>query len=326
MSQPNEPTETAPFAGDKSKEELKDRAEKIMERMNQIMSQAKGEEESEAFDKPIDITANALTTKPNDATLKSKIVVFKSGTFLDKFFLDKDDKLLEGIPKVAQIGIVGNPDVGKSLIAQEIVLRLASEGHKVIFTTSEDIFEANNDRFDLQSRMKIMADFLQLDWQKIKVNLFVLDVIAHSQLRDWRTLVSTYRVLVEQEKAEFLIVDSLTLLDDYRAGLKFHLGEFIRYNQAKGVSGIYISQKANEDAVDQHGLAGGIALSHLLDVEFEINFKKVWSGDGQMKLDTDAKQGDILHFIRVLKCRITKADMRYHKLQITKDGILNLIK
>ena len=174
--------------------------------------------------------------------------------------------------------------------------------------------------------MKLMADFLKLDWQKVKVNLFVLDCIKHSQLRDWQTLVSTYRVLVEQEKAEFLIVDSLTLLDDYRAGLKFHLGEFVRYNQAKGVTGIYISQKATEDAVDQHGLAGGIGLSHLLDVEFEINFKKVWSGDGQMKLDCDAKQGEILHFIRVLKCRLSKADMKYHRLEITKDGILKLVQ
>jgi KaiC/GvpD/RAD55 family RecA-like ATPase len=252
--------------------------------------------------------------------------MIKSGTFLDQFFFNVDEKPLGGIPKVAQIGIVGNPDVGKSLLAQELSLRLASEGHKVVFTTSEDIFQSDNDRFDLQSRMKQKATVLGLNWENIKVNLFVLDIIAHSQLRDWDSLVSTYRLLVEQENAEFLIVDSLTLLDDYRAGLKYHLGEFVRYNQKHGITGIYISQKATEDAVDQHGLAGGIGLSHLLDVEFEINFKKVWSGDGQMKLDCDAKQGEILHFIRVLKCRLSKADMRYHRLEITKNGILSMVK
>ena len=299
---------------------------RVLDEMARLMETAKNDGLTESFNKPIQITKDLLTTKPNDATIKTKIIVFKSRTFLDQFFLDKDDKPLEGIPKVAQIGIVGNPDVGKSLIAQEIALRLSSDGHKVIFTTSEDIFQSDNDRFDLQSRMKQMATFLGLSWENIKQNLFVLDIIAHGQLRDWNTLVSTYRLLVEQEKAEFLIVDSLTLLDDYRAGLKNHLAEFVRYNQRNGITGIYISQKSTEDAIDQHGLAGGIALSHLLDIEFEINFKKVWSGDVQMKLDCDAKQGDILHFIRILKCRLGKADMKYHRLQLTKDGILSMVK
>lgn len=311
----------------KGKEEFQENARKVLERVTELMKNAQNDGISESFNKPIQIARNGLLTiKPNDAKIKTKISVFHSMTFLDQFFLDANDKPLEGIPKVAQIGVVGNPDVGKSLIAQEIALRLASEGCKIIFTTSEDIFQSDNDRFDLQSRMKQKADFLKLNWENIKQNLFVLDIIAHSQLRDWNTLVNTYRVLVEQEKAEFLIVDSLTLLDDYRAGLKYHLGEFVRYNQVNGVTGIYISQKATEDAIDQHGLAGGIGLSHLLDVEFEINFKKLSSWDAQMKVDTDSKQGDILHFIRVLKCRLGKADMRYHKLQITKDGILTLVK
>ena len=311
---------------EENKETLQERAEKMMARLGEILENAQSNGLTESFSKPVQVTKDLLTTRPNDATIKRKIAIFQSKTFLDQFFLDMDDKPLEGIPKIAQIGIVGNPDVGKSLVAQEIALRLASESHKVIFTTSEDIFESQNDRFDLQSRMKQKADVLGLNWENIKANLFVLDIISHSQLRNWDTLVGTYRVLVEQEKAEFLIVDSLTLLDDYRAGLKFHLGEFVRYNQKCGVTGFYISQKATEDAVDQHGLAGGIGLSHLLDVEFEINFKKVWSGDGQMKLDCDAKQGEILHFIRVLKCRLSKADMKYHRLEITKDGILKLIK
>jgi KaiC/GvpD/RAD55 family RecA-like ATPase len=305
---------------------LQEGAKRVLDKMAEIMENAKNDGVSEPFSRPVQITGNILTSKPNDAKIKKEIYMIKSGTFLDQFFFNVDDKPLGGIPKVAQIGIVGNPDVGKSLIAREIALRLASEGHKVIFTTSEDIFQSDNDRFDLQSRMKQMADFLHLNWEKIKQNLFVLDIIAHSQLRDWNTLVNTYRILIETEKVEYLIVDSLTLLDDYRAGLKYHLGEFVRYNQANGVTGIFISQKATEDAVDQHGLAGGIALSHLLDIEFEINFKKVWSGDAQMKIDTEAKQGEILHFIRVLKCRLGKADMRYHKLQITKDGILSMVK
>jgi KaiC/GvpD/RAD55 family RecA-like ATPase len=306
---------------------VNENAEKVRKAIEKMLENAQNDDSlNEPFTTELKAKGEGFYTKPNDATIKTKISVFQTKTFLDQFFLDKDDKSLGGIPKVAQIGIVGNPDVGKSLLAQEIALRLASEGHKVVFTTSEDIWESQNDRFDLQSRMKQKADFLGLNWENIKVNLFILDIIAHSQLRVWETLVNVYRQLIEQEKAEFLIVDSLTLLDDWRAGLKFHLGEFVRYNQLHNVSGIYISQKATEDAVDQHGLAGGIGLSYLLDIEFEINLKKISSWDNQMKVDCDAKQGETLHFIKVLKCRLCKADMRYHRVQIDTNGILKLIK
>jgi len=299
--------------------------------MEQLINQAKNpqsewENVNMPFTQKLEEKKTDYVMKPNDSAIKTKIEVFQSKTFLDNFFLDKDDKSLEGIPKVAQIGIVGNPDVGKSLLIEEVVLRLASENHKIVFITTEDIWQSDNQRYDLQSRMKEKSNILGLNWENIKANLFVLCTTSHSQLREWDTLVSTYRQLVEQEKIEYLVVDSLTLLENYRAGLKFHLGEFVKYNQLHGVSGFYVSQKATEDAIDEFGFAGSIGLGHLFDVVFNINFKKVWSGDSVMKLDTEAKQGDILHFIRLLKCRLTRADMRYHKLEITKDGFLKLIK
>ena len=133
------------MSAEESKESVQERAEKMMARLSDILENAQTNGLTESFSKPIQVTKDLLTTRPNDATIKTKIVVFQSGTFLDQLFLDQGDKSLGGIPKVAQIGITGNPDVGKSLIADEIALRLASEGHKVILTTSEDIFEADND-------------------------------------------------------------------------------------------------------------------------------------------------------------------------------------
>ena len=316
---------------EKSETDVQKTAETFKTLMEQLIKQAKNPENewkniNTPFTQKLEEKKTDYVMKPNDSAIKTKIEVFQSKTFLDNFFLDKDDKSLEGIPKVAQIGIVGNPDVGKSLLIEEVVLRLASENHKIVFITTEDIWQSDNQRYDLQSRMKEKSDILGLNWENIKANLFVLCTTSHSQLREWDTLVSTYRQLVEQEKIEYLVVDSLTLLENYRAGLKFHLGEFVKYNQLHGVSGFYVSQKATEDAIDEFGFAGSIGLGHLFDVVFNINFKKVWSGDSVMKLDTEAKQGDILHFIRLLKCRLTRADMRYHKLEITKDGFLKLIK
>jgi KaiC/GvpD/RAD55 family RecA-like ATPase len=299
-------------------------AESLKEALQAILNNAQNDRT--AFDENIKKRTLENVSKPNDSAIKTEMKVVETKTFMDKFFLDQNGKQLNGVPKVAQVGIVGNPDVGKSLLAQELALRLTSEGHKTVLILNEDIWETTNERFDLQSRMKLKANFLGLDWQAIKTNLYVIDVLSHSEFRVWENLVGTYRQLVEVEKTEFLVVDSVTLLENYRGNLKARLEDFISYNQVNGIGGFYVFQKAQEDDVDKFGIAGGIGLGFLLDIMFEINIKKVWSGDAQMKIDTGAIQGEMLHFIRVLKCRLGKADMLYHRVQIDINGILKLIK
>lgn len=284
------------------------------------------EQENMLFIGTVDESRLKSVIRPNDSTIKTIIATFQTKTFLDNFFLDSEDKPISGIPKVSQIGIVGQPDMGKSLLVQEITLRLASEGHKVAFATSEDIWETQNERFDLQSRMKQKATILGLNWETIKPNLYVLDTLTHADLRSWTNFISVYRALSEIVKIEYFVVDSLTLLEEVRMNLKNRLGELIRYNQLHGITAFYVSQKTTEEAIDQFGMTGGISVGHLLDVAFTIDTKKVWSGDSQMKIDVGAVQGEMLHFIRLLKCRLSRADMRYHKLEITKDGLLKLVK
>lgn len=311
---------------EKSDKELRDKAEAIIKRMNEIMENAKHDGISEPFVNPItpiQATKVLLTSKPNDATIKTEIKVLQTGTELDLFFLDSDGKQRQGVPITAQVGVVGLPDSGKSILMQKIALKMANYGKKVLFIPNEDIWTTDNARFDLQSRMKLLAKALGLDWEKIKENLYVLDTITHSQLRDWETLVSTYRVLVEQDKIEILIIDSLTLLEDYRGALKGRLAEFIRYNQLHGVTGFYVSQRSTEEA-DQFGMAGGISLSHLLDTVFTLDYKKAWSGDAELKIDTGAKQGEIVRFIRCLKNRMGRFDARYWRILISKDGDITM--
>jgi len=301
-------------------------ADKLKDMLTQVLANAQNEIGSKAFNDKLENRKLEGVSKPNDSAIKTEIKVIETKTFLDKFFLDQNGKQLNGVPKVAQVGIVGNPDVGKSLLAQELALRLTSEGHKTVLILNEDIWETTNERFDLQSRVKGKASILNLNWENIKTNLYIIDVLGHPEFRSWEMLVATYRQLVEQEKAEFLVVDSVTLLENYRGALKARLEDFISYNQLHGVGGFYVFQKAQEDAIDQFGIAGGIGLGFLLDVMFELNIKKVWSGDAQMKLDTGATQGEMLHFIRLLKCRLGKADMLYHRVQIDTNGLLKLVK
>lgn len=271
-----------------------------------------------------------LISRPKDKVEARKpMEAFKTHTYIDDLFMGEDEKPLGGIPIVGQMGIVGLPDVGKSILVQEIALKCASEGKKVIFVTSEDSWESPSPRFDLQSRMKQKADIMGLDWEEIQHNLFVFDTITHSELRDWETFVETYRYLVEVLKGiDLLIIDSLTLMDTYRGALKHRLMELARYNQVHGITAIYVSQRAIEEA-DKYAMAGGIGLAHNLDITLCIDVKKA---SGQLKADLNEnrpkdqqiKQWNLVNFTRLLGCRLCGFKRKYYETTITKDGFLKL--
>jgi KaiC/GvpD/RAD55 family RecA-like ATPase len=256
-----------------------------------------------------------IVIRPDQVVSKNGIVPFKTGTFIDQLFTN-------GIPKVSQVGITGLPDSGKSLFAQELVLRLADIGYSVILILNEDAWKTENERNDVQSRMREKADKLKLNWENIRTHLYVFDTVSKPQLLDWATLIETYRAVVESQNATILVVDSLTLIEDSRGAIKYRLLELARYNQMHGVTSFMISQRSTEDA-DNFGMAGGIGLSHIFDIVLAMDYKKVSSFDAQLKVDIpDAKQGTIIRFARILKCRLCKFDGRYRKIEITDEGFV----
>lgn len=270
-------------------------------------------------------TKQQWVTKPKNTDKTLTQEVFVTGTFLDQLYLRENNQPLNGIPIVGQFGIVGLSGVGKSILVQEIALRVANNGKHVVYVTSEDIWESPNPRLDLQARMKQKAEKMNLNWEKIKENLYILDTITYSELREFYNLVSTYRYLVESMKnIDLLIVDSLTLLDSYRGALKNRILEFARYNQLHGISGIYVSQRSEEE-YDKFGMAGGIGVAHTLDSVICIDFGKA-SGllkeDLSNALNKQIKQWDLVHFARILSCRLTGFDRKYIPLEITQDGFL----
>jgi len=298
-------------------------ADELIKAMQEIIEESKVDEITRPFNSPMDNLPESVFTKISEDSQKL-LALHSTRTFLDAFFLDKNDKPMGGIPVAAQIGLVGLPDSGKSLVAQELALKLADAGDKVVLVTAEDAFQTANDRYDLQSRMMDMAEKFFLNKVSLKENLFVLDTVSKSQLRDWQTFIIAYRNLVEKEGCKYLVFDSLTLIEDYRSAIKYRLLELVRYNQLHGVTALFISQRATEDA-DKFGMAGGIGLSHILDIVFALDYQKVWSGDAQMKLDMGVKQGEFVRFIRCLKCRLCGFDGRYHRIEITKDGLVKIL-
>ena len=292
--------------------------------MTQIIGEAKGQEENEVFDKPLNVTAKLLVTKPQDEVSKKNLIAIKTGTLLDKMFIGNDDKEIDGIPAESSIIVVGTPNTGKSLLLSQLALSLSSLNHKVCFVTSEEVFRSDSARLDLETRMQERAKVMGLNWQQLKSNLVVLDCVAHAELREFTTFVSTLRYLVETEKVEIVLIDSLSLIDDSRNQLKFRLLELTRYAQKHGLTLVLVSQRATDDP-DSLSVAGGLSILHVADIVAELDQKKASSWDSALKIDIpDVKQGQLVNFFRVQKCRLCKYRANYFKYEITKDGLVKL--
>ncbi len=265
-----------------------------------------------------------LVLRPDEAVeAKKPFVGFPTGTFVDYLFLTPEGKPLNGVPICGQFALTGLPGAGKSILVEEIAVRVAAAGRKVLFATAEDTWKSVTPRFDLQSRMKQKADILGLDWKKIKKNLFVLDTVFYPELRDWNTFAETYRYVIQKEKIELAIIDSVTVLEAYRGALKYRVMELARYNQLHGVTALYINQRSAEHW-DTYDMAGGIGLAHNLDGTVIVDYGRVYWED--QKIDLEAQRGEFVRIARVLDCRMCNFERRRIRIDITPDGFLRAIE
>lgn len=262
----------------------------------------------------------SLVLSPDEASeAKKPLLSLQTGTFIDHLFMTTEGKSLNGIPICGQFAITGLPGAGKSILVEEIAIRVAGSGRKVLYATAEDTWKSATPRFDLQSRLKQKADIIDLDWNKIRENLFVLDTVAYPELRDWSTFTETYRYVTEKEKIKLTIIDSVTLLEAYRGALKYRVMELARYNQVQGVTALYVNQRSSE-TWDSYEMAGGIGLAYNLDGAITVDYERVYWQDQQV--DPEANRGEFVRIARVLDCRICNFERRRIKVDITADGFL----
>jgi len=261
-----------------------------------------------------------LVLRPDAAPeAKKPLVGFPTGTFIDHFFITSEGESLNGIPICGQFAITGLPGAGKSILVEEVAVRVASSDRRVLYATAEDTWKSATPRFDLQSRLKQKADILGLNWNKIRENLFVLDTVAYPELRDWTTFAETYRYVAEKEKIELAIIDSVTVLEAYRGALKYRVMELARYNQVHGVTALYVNQRSAE-SWDSYDMAGGIGLAHNLDGTIIVDYGRVYWQDQQT--DLAANRGEFVRIARVLDCRMCNFERRRIRVDITSDGFL----
>jgi len=267
---------------------------------------------------------STLVLRPDMAAeAKKPLIGLSTGTFLDYLFLTPEGKTLNGVPICGQFAITGLPGAGKSILVEEIGVRVAAAERKVLYATAEDTWKSVTPRFDLQSRMKQKADVLGLDWSNIMENLYVLDTVLYPELRDWSTFAETYRYVVENEGIELAVIDSVTVLESYRGALKYRVMELARYNQLHGVTGLYVNQRSAE-TWDSYDMAGGIGLAHNLDGTIIVDYGRVYWQDQQV--DLDANRGQFVRIARVLDCRMCNFERRRIRIDITPDGFIRALE
>jgi len=262
----------------------------------------------------------SLVLSPDEAPeAKKPLLSLPTGTFIDHLFMTTEGKSLNGIPICGQFAITGLPRAGKSILVEEIAVRVAGSGRKVLYATAEDTWKSATPRFDLQSRLKQKADIIGLDWNKIRENLFVLDTVAYPELRDWSTFTETYRYVAEKEKIKLTIIDSVTVLEAYRGALKHRVMELARYNQVHGVTALYVNQRSTE-TWESYEMAGGTGLAHNLDGAIIVDYERVYWQDQQV--NPEANRGEFVRIARILDCRICNFERRRIKIDVTADGFL----
>jgi len=267
---------------------------------------------------------SGLVLRPDEAPeAKKPLVGLATGTFLDLMFLTPEGEPLEGVPICGQFALTGLPGAGKSVLVEEVAVRVAASGRKVLYATAEDTWKSATPRFDLQSRMKQKADILKLEWGKIQENLYILDTVLYPELREWDTFAETYRYVAEREGIELAIVDSVTVLEAYRGALKYRVMELARYNQIHGITGLYVNQRSAE-TWDSYDMAGGIGLAHNLDGTVIVDYGRTYWWD--QSADLGVKRGEFVRIARVLDCRMCNFERRRIRVDITPDGFIKALE
>ena len=203
-----------------------------------------------------------------------------TGSVLDRLCLSADAiHALGGIPQGCTIAFVGPPGLGKTRTALGALARAAQGGRKVAFVVAEEGFhdQEGSGRDDLCSRMvKIGMAATGTDESEFRTildNYYVLESQYHKG-QSWDDFIAKYRYLVEKAEIDFVVIDSLNMLDPTKHRTADNLSALKTYNHERGVTCLCIGQ------IKDTGLpVGGEALMHTADAVFLIEEMGLTSKD-----------------------------------------------
>jgi KaiC/GvpD/RAD55 family RecA-like ATPase len=216
------------------------------------------------------------------------------GSVLDLLCLTEDGKhALGGVPKGCTMAFAGPPGKGKTRTALGALAQVALRGEKVAFVVAEEGFHDEHEgRDDLCSRLvKIGMVVTGLDEaafaKKVLENIYVLECQYHKGTT-WDDFVGKYRFLVEKEKIDFVVIDSLNMLDPSQSRTADNLSALKTYNHEEGITCLCLGQIRDTGAP-----VGGEALQHTADAvflleDFGLASKEIaefWGGKYRDRID-----------------------------------------
>ncbi len=227
-------------------------------------------------------------------------------------------KPLGGIPRYAVINLTGVSDTGKSLMAEQIAIKRASEGEKVVFITVES--PAPFVALGLKERAAAMG----LKFEEFEDNIIMLDAASNHKIRNnlpdmFETLAYVYRTY----KPRFTIIDSITGLFEAKEMLARQIvRQFFNFMKKWYQTAIFVSQKRSGHEELSAEAAGGYAVSHIVDCTF-VMAKELVLTQYQAKL-YGAEIGDLVRFFRIDGCRLCGHDTKLHLMEITDLGLVKI--
>jgi len=258
-----------------------------------------------------------------------KIYGVSTGTLLDKLFFDMENekstfrKPLNGIPSLSVMNIVGIPDTGKSVLAQQFALTQINQGKSVLFVTTES--PARHTYSSIIKKAKVLG----VDKDKVKENLYIVDVSTDWKLReDLNELINTMKYVYDESKSNnsmvrITIIDSVTGLFEDK---EFKARNTVRalYNLMKKYyqTALFISQKRSIQELDSAESAGGLAISHIVDGTIVMSKKVINSRQDESLYKVEI--GNVLRTIRIDGCRLCPHDSRTWVFEITDTGLIDI--
>jgi KaiC domain protein len=254
-----------------------------------------------------------------------KLYGIKSGVEgLDDLFYIIDEsgniRKLGGLPSNAVINVTGVPDTGKSLLAEQFTVMQASLGNPTIFVTVETTAPFLVQSLELRSRA------MNLNWEELQDNIIIIDAATYTNLRENpENLINTMAYAIKEYNVKNVVIDSITGLYESKEMMARNIVRRIYTFLKKWYqTGILVSQKRSAHEEISAEAAGGYAVAHIVDGTIVLG-KKVIEKPFEVRM-FNLDYGDIIRLLRIDGMRMCGHDTRTYVVEITKSGILKVVK
>ena len=274
------------------------------------------QKESQKFEKDVHLLKELEGKAP-------KLFGIPTGTKLDEMFFKVEEvegkfvkKPLGGIPYRSVLNVVGIPDTGKSIFAEQFAVYQAGNGYRVLFVISETPAEF------LYTSLKEKSRALGFDFSEIENNIVIIDASQEDMLRENTfSLIKTMEFAMKKYKPTITVIDSITGFYEHKEMLARQIVRNV-FNCLKrnGQTALLVSQKRSSQGAETAEAAGGLAVAHIVDGTIVFD-KKLIESKWDEKI-YGLPIGEVIRTVRIDGCRLTGHDTSTWIMEINESGLI----